>query len=197
MHGSQAKPPIHEARNISDSFCSICSSNDHLEEFCPISEQVNAFGRADDAQRNWNTKGNFGGQNWNKGGGSNFQPKPFIPQQPRPFSQFSKTFVAHNSHNDQSNATLMEFVRELKEDKKNQQLIIEQQQNFMGEMRMEMEMLKRGQGMQEHHQNSRNEKMKGKLDETGQYDHHAGQLPTQPLVNPNNLCSIDSSMPFF
>ena len=196
MLGSQAKPPIHEARNISNSFCSICSSNDHLEEFCPISEQVNAFGRADDAQRNWNTKGNFGGQNWNKGGGSNFQPKPFIPQQPQPFSQFSKPFVAHNSHNDQTNATLMEFVRELKEDKKNQQLIIEQQQNFMREMRMEMEMLKRGQGMQEHHQNSRNEKMKGKLDETGQYDRHAGQLPTQPLVNPRNLCSIDSSMIF-
>ena len=61
MHGSQAKPPIHEARNISNSFCSIFSSNDHLEEFCPISKWVNAFGRANDAQRNWSTKGNFGG----------------------------------------------------------------------------------------------------------------------------------------
>ena len=193
----RAKPPIHEARNISNSFCSIFSSNDHLEEFCPISEQVNVFGKADDAYCNWNTKGNFGGQNWNKGGGSNFQPKPFIPQQPQPFSQFSKPFVAHNSHNDQTNATLMEFVRELKEDKKNQKLIIEQKQNFMREMMMEMEMLKRGQGMQEHYQNSRNEKIKGKLDETGQYDRPAGQLPTQPLVNPKNLCSIDSSMPPF
>ena len=59
----------------------------------------------------------------------------------------------------------MEFSRELKKDKKNKKLIIEQNENFMREMRMEIEMLKRGQGMQEHHQNSRNEKMKGKLDE--------------------------------
>ena len=60
-----------------------------------------------------------------------------------------------------------------------------------------MDMLKRGQGMQEPHQNSRNEKMKGKLDETSQYDHQVRQLPTKPLVNPKNLCSIDSSMPPF
>ena len=91
----------------------------------------------------------------------------------------------------------MVFVRELKEDKKNQQLIIEKQQNFMREMRMEMEMLKRGQGMQEHHQNSRNEKMKGKLNETDQYDRQVGQLPTQTLVNPTNLCSMDSCIPRF
>ena len=36
--------------------------------------------------------------------------------------------------------------------------------------------------------------LKGKFHENGQYDHQAGQLPTQTLVNPKNLCFIDSSM---
>ena len=62
---------------------------------------------------------------------------------------------------------------------------------------MDMDMLKRGQGIQEHHQNSRSEKMKGKLDENGQFDRQGGQLPTQNLVNPRNFCSIDSIMPPF
>ena len=44
---------------------------------------------------------------------------------------------------------------------------------------------------------SRNEKMKGEFDETGQYEHHTDQLPTQPLVNPKNVCFIDRSMSFF
>ena len=60
-----------------------------------------------------------------------------------------------------------------------------------------MEVLKCGQGVQEHHQNSRSEKVKGKLDESDQDDCQIGQLPTQPLVNPKNLCSTDSSMPQF
>ena len=42
--------------------------------------------------------------------------------------------------------------------------------------------------MQELYQNSRNEKMKGELDETSQYEHHVGQFQTQTLVNPKNLC---------
>ena len=60
-----------------------------------------------------------------------------------------------------------------------------------------MEMLKRGQGIQEHHQNSRSEKIKGKLDENGQFDRQGGQLSSQNLVNPNNLCSINIIMPPF
>ena len=62
---------------------------------------------------------------------------------------------------------------------------------------MEIETLKRGQGMQEHHQISMSEMMKGKLDENNQYDYQTGQVPTQPLVNPKNLCSMDRNMPSF
>ena len=51
--------------------------------------------------------------------------------------------------------------------------------------------------MQEHHEILRNEKMKSKLDENGQYNHQKGQLPTQPLVSLGNLFSIYSSMPPF
>ena len=47
----------------------------------------------------------------------------------------------------------MELVRDLKEDMKNQKLIIEKKQNFMKQMKVEMEKLKRGQGMQESHKN--------------------------------------------
>ena len=50
--------------------------------------------------------------------------------------------------------------------------------------------------MQESHKNQRNENMKGKLNETNQYEHHTGQLPMQ-LVNPKKLFSIGNSMPFF
>ena len=62
---------------------------------------------------------------------------------------------------------------------------------------MELENLNRGQGMQDLNFNSRNENMKGTLDETGQYECHKGQLPTQTLMNPKNVCPIDSSMALF
>ena len=52
-----------------------------------------------------------------KGRGSNFQPKPFIPQRCQTFSLFCKPFAAQNSHCDQTNTTLMELVRDLKMDK--------------------------------------------------------------------------------
>ena len=84
---------------------------------------------------------------------------------------FLKSFVSKNSHNDQTNASLIELVRDFKEDNKNKKLIIEKQKKFMKEMMMEMEKLKRDQGKQNPHQNSSNEKMKGKLDESGQYEH--------------------------
>ena len=34
--------------------------------------------------------------------------------------------------------------------------------------------------------------MKGKLGEISQYEHHVGQIPTQPLVDPKNICSMNS-----
>ena len=133
MEDLQAKPPIQEAKSISKSFCSIFSSNDPFKEFFPMSKQVNAFGKLDDAQRNWNTKGNFEGQNWSREG-SNFQPKPFVPQHSQKISQFSKPFFAHYSLNDQTNVTLMELFSELKVDKKKQSLLMEKK--FMREMRI-------------------------------------------------------------
>ena len=61
-----------------------------------------------------------------KGGASNFQLKPLIPQEFQPFSQFSKPFVAQNLHNDQTNTALLKCVRELIIDEKNLKLIMEQ-----------------------------------------------------------------------
>ena len=74
---------------------------------------------------------------------------------------------------------------------------MEHVQNFIKEMRMEVKILRSGQGMQESHQNLRSEKMKGKLDENSQYDHQRSQIPTQPLMSPKNLCSIDNSITSF
>ena len=42
-----------------------------------------------------------------------------------------------------------------------------------------------------------NEKMKGKLDETSQCEHHSSQFPTQYLVNPKNLCTINNEVSYF
>ena len=64
-----------------------------LKNFVKISQSFNAFGRDNEVQHNRNTKGKYGGQNSNKGVESSFKPKPFITQQPQPFSQFSKTFL--------------------------------------------------------------------------------------------------------
>ena len=208
LQGSKSKTPICESQNIFNSFCSNCSSNEHDEESCPMSEQVNAFGRSNEAQGKWNAKGTYGDQNWNKGGKSNFQQsQPFMPQQSQPFMpqqsqpfipRYSKPYPSQNSSNEQTNQTLMELVREVQEDKKknieqqqNQQRIIEQQQQFIQQMMREMQMLKGGQGMKDFQQSSSDEKMKGKLDENNH--HNSGQFPTQPLVNPKNLCFIDDN----
>ena len=153
--------------------------------------QFNAFGRTNDGQGNWSTRGNFGGQNWSKGGITKFQPNPFVPQQSQPYSQYTKPFVSHGFSNDQTNETLMELVRELKEDKKNQQKIIDQQGSLLKEVMKNMEKLERGQKMKEPQQNQRNEKMKGKLDENIPCEANSGTFPTQPLMNLRHLCFLD------
>ena len=93
MPGSQAKKPIYEAKDASDSFFLFGYLMTILKNFVKISGQVNAFGIDNGAQQNRNTKGKYGGQNSNKGVESSFKPKPFITQQTQPFSQFSKTFL--------------------------------------------------------------------------------------------------------
>ena len=54
-----------------------------------------------------------------KEGEATFRPKPFIPRKFQPFSQLSEPFVAPNSLHDQTNATLMELVRDLKDERQN------------------------------------------------------------------------------
>ena len=63
----------------------------------------------------------------------------------------------------------------------------------MKEVITKMEKLERGQTMQEPQQNQRNEKMKGKLDENIPCEANSGTFPTQPLMNPRNLCFLDSN----
>ena len=114
-----------------------------------------------------------------------------MPQQSQPYSQYTKPFVSQSSSNDQTNETLMELVRELKEDKKNQQKIIDQQGSLLKEVMTKMEKLERGQTMQEPQHNQRNEKMKGKLDDNIPSEANSGTFPTQPLMNPRNVCLLD------
>jgi len=63
-----------------------------MEDSCPMSEQINAFGRVDEAQGHWSSKPNYEGQTWNKGSRSAFQPRPFVHQQNQNFSNYSKPY---------------------------------------------------------------------------------------------------------
>ena len=66
-------------------------------------------------------KENFLRKNWNKGG-EKLSAKAFHPTKISTiFFQFSKPF-SKNSHNGQTYATLVELVRDLKENRKNHQI---------------------------------------------------------------------------
>ena len=87
LQGSQSKPPIHEGKNIFNSFYSICSSDDHSKELCQIVsttlEDLMTHHIVVTQKEILEDRGR----------GRKFQPKHFIPRQYQPFSQIFSLFL--------------------------------------------------------------------------------------------------------
>ena len=200
-----------------NSTCGMCASNDNLQDQCKAiqTEQVNAFGQHQN-NSNWHTGSkmmNYGHNNVHQGVGlQHHQPKmqgqPHVHQNTQFYQNQSLTYQSLQFHHGQPqfqhgqqqfhqnaliphpgapnyvnhsfNQNLWEIVKHLQEKER----AWEEEKKLL---LTHIEMLKSTQGMVMMSEEPREEKHKGKLEESSTKGNFSGQFPTKPHVNPRNL----------
>ena len=213
---STIKPEANVSKVQVNSSCGMCASNDHLQEQCKAiqTEQVNAFGQHQNTS-NWHAGSkmiNHGHNNIQQGiGMQHHQPKmqgqlhvhqntQYYQNQPPPYQnlqfhhgqpqfqhgqQFHQNaLISHpgapNYVNHSSNQNLWETVKRLQDKER----AWEEEKKLL---LTHIEMLKSTQGMVMMSEEPREQKNKGKLEESSAKGNFSGQFPTKPCVNPRNL----------